>query len=145
VPDLNLGHDTDSPEVFHGFPQTLEANARKAPLNIMATSSPILSSLLGALLEPYNLTLSNRCSLYIVIKQPTIHPYSICSLRMRSAMVTRDPLKKKLRVSENWVLRSLFGPKREELHGRWIKYHNDNFDNLYSAVSVIMAGIAQSV
>jgi hypothetical protein len=49
VPNLNVGCDTDCPEVFHGFPLTLEANTRMAPLNVMATFSPALSSSLDAL------------------------------------------------------------------------------------------------
>jgi hypothetical protein len=33
--------------------------------------------------------------------------------------------KHRLRVFENRVLRKLFGPKREEVIGEWIKLHNE--------------------
>jgi hypothetical protein len=42
-------------------------------------------------------------------------------VRICSAVVTRNSPDKKLRVSENWVLRSTFGYEREELNGRWRK------------------------
>ena len=31
----------------------------------------------------------------------------------------------RLRVFENRVLRKIFGPKREDVRGNWIKLHND--------------------
>jgi hypothetical protein len=37
----------------------------------------------------------------------------------------------RLRVSENRVLRSLFGPKRGEVTGDWRKLHNEKLRNLY--------------
>jgi hypothetical protein len=40
-------------------------------------------------------------------------------------------------VSENRVLRRIFGPKRDEVIGGWRKLHNEEFDNLYSLPSVI--------
>jgi hypothetical protein len=40
-------------------------------------------------------------------------------------------------MSENWMLRSIFGSKREELDGRWRKWHY-NLDDLYSALSIII-------
>jgi hypothetical protein len=39
----------------------------------------------------------------------------------------------RLRVSENWVLRRIFGPKRDEVTGSWRKLHNDELHNLYSS------------
>jgi hypothetical protein len=38
----------------------------------------------------------------------------------------------RLRVSENRVLRRIFGPKREE-DGSWRKLHNDELHSLYSS------------
>jgi hypothetical protein len=35
-------------------------------------------------------------------------------------------------VFENWVLRSIFGPKRAEAKGDRRKLHNEEFHNLYS-------------
>jgi hypothetical protein len=31
----------------------------------------------------------------------------------------------KLRVSENWVLRRIFGPKKDGVMGGWRKLHNE--------------------
>jgi hypothetical protein len=31
----------------------------------------------------------------------------------------------RLRVFENWVLRRMFGPKRDEVMGEWKKLHNE--------------------
>jgi len=41
-----------------------------------------------------------------------------------------------LRVSENSVLRKIFGPKREE-DGSWRKLHNDELHNLYSSLNIV--------
>jgi len=37
----------------------------------------------------------------------------------------------RLRVSENRVLRKLFGPKRDEVTGEWRKLHNEELNDLY--------------
>jgi hypothetical protein len=41
-----------------------------------------------------------------------------------------------LSVSENRVLRKIFGPKREE-DGSWRKLHNDEFHSLYSSPNIV--------
>jgi hypothetical protein len=43
----------------------------------------------------------------------------------------------RLRVSENRVLRDMFGPKREE-DGSWRKLHNDELHSLYSSPNIVM-------
>jgi hypothetical protein len=43
----------------------------------------------------------------------------------------------RLRVSQNRVLRKVFGPKREE-DGSWRKLHNNEFHGLYSASNIVM-------
>jgi hypothetical protein len=42
-----------------------------------------------------------------------------------------------LRVFENRVLRSIFGPKRDEVTGEWRKLHNEELHNLYSPPDII--------
>jgi sorting nexin-29 len=42
----------------------------------------------------------------------------------------------RLRVSENIVLRKIFGPEREE-DGSWRKLHNDELHNLYSSPNIV--------
>jgi hypothetical protein len=43
----------------------------------------------------------------------------------------------RLRVFKNRVLRRIFGPKRDEVRGRWIKLHNEELRDLYSSPSII--------
>jgi hypothetical protein len=43
----------------------------------------------------------------------------------------------KLRVFEIWVLRRIFGPKRDGVTGGWRKLHNEDLHNLYSSPSII--------
>jgi hypothetical protein len=43
----------------------------------------------------------------------------------------------RLRVSENRVLRRIFGPKRNEVTGEWRKFHNGELHNLYSSPYII--------
>jgi hypothetical protein len=43
---------------------------------------------------------------------------------------------RRLRVSENRVLRNIFGPKREE-DGSWRKLHNDELHSLYSSQNIV--------
>jgi hypothetical protein len=40
-------------------------------------------------------------------------------------------------VSENRVLRRIFGPKRDEVTGEWRKLHNKVLHDLYSSPSTI--------
>jgi hypothetical protein len=42
----------------------------------------------------------------------------------------------RLRVFENWVLRRIFGPKRDEVMGEWQKLHNKELHNLYSSLDI---------
>jgi len=42
-----------------------------------------------------------------------------------------------LRVSENRVLRRLFGPKRDEVTGEWRKLHSEELNNLYSSPNIV--------
>jgi hypothetical protein len=43
----------------------------------------------------------------------------------------------RLRVFKDKVLRSIFGPKRNEMTGGWRKLHNNEFHDLYSSSSII--------
>jgi hypothetical protein len=43
----------------------------------------------------------------------------------------------RLRVSEDGMLRRIFGPKRDEVTGGWIKLHNEELHNLYFSQSII--------
>jgi hypothetical protein len=43
----------------------------------------------------------------------------------------------RLKVSENRVLRRIFGPKREEVVGGWRRLHNEELHNLYTSPYII--------
>jgi hypothetical protein len=43
----------------------------------------------------------------------------------------------RLRVFENWVLRRIFGPKRDEVTGEWRRLHNKELYALYSSPNII--------
>jgi hypothetical protein len=43
----------------------------------------------------------------------------------------------RLRVFESKVLRSIFGPKRDEVTGEWRRLHNKEFYALYSSPNII--------
>jgi hypothetical protein len=44
---------------------------------------------------------------------------------------------RRLRMFENRVLRRIFGPKRDEITGEWIKLHNEELNDLYSSPNII--------
>jgi hypothetical protein len=43
----------------------------------------------------------------------------------------------RLRVFENRMLRRIFGPRRVEVTGEWIKLHNEELRDLYTSPSII--------
>jgi hypothetical protein len=43
----------------------------------------------------------------------------------------------RLRMSENRVLRRLFGPEGDEVTGKWRKLHNEELNSLYSSPNII--------
>jgi hypothetical protein len=62
-----------------------------------------------------------------------ILPVVFCGCGTRSLTVREEH---RLRVSENRVLRRIFGPKREE-DGSWRKLHNDELHSLYSSPNIV--------
>jgi hypothetical protein len=44
---------------------------------------------------------------------------------------------RRLRVFETRVLRRVFGPKRDEVTGKWIKLHNEELNDLYSLPNIV--------
>jgi len=43
----------------------------------------------------------------------------------------------KLRVFEDRVLRRIFGPKRDEVRGKWRKLHSDELNDLYFSPNIV--------
>jgi len=46
---------------------------------------------------------------------------------------------RRLRVFENRVLRGIFGPKRDEVTGEWIKLNNEELNDLYCSPNIVRA------
>ena len=44
---------------------------------------------------------------------------------------------RRLSVFENRVLRTVFGPKRDEVTGEWRKLHNEELSDLYSLPNIV--------
>jgi hypothetical protein len=44
---------------------------------------------------------------------------------------------RRLEVSENRVLRRIFGPKKDEVTGEWRKPHNEELNDLYCSPNII--------
>jgi len=44
---------------------------------------------------------------------------------------------RKLRVFENMVLRRIFGPRRDEITGKWRRLRNEELNNLYSSPNIV--------
>ena len=44
---------------------------------------------------------------------------------------------RRLRAFENWVLRRISGPKRDEVAGEWRKLHNEELNDLYCSPNII--------
>jgi len=40
-------------------------------------------------------------------------------------------------VFENWVLRKIFGPKRDEITGEWRKLHNEKINDLNCSPNIV--------
>ena len=44
---------------------------------------------------------------------------------------------RKLRVLENMALRTIFGPRRNEVTGKWRRLHNVELNDLYSSPKIV--------
>jgi len=44
---------------------------------------------------------------------------------------------KKLKMSENMMLRRIFGSRRDEVMGEWRRLHNEELNNLYSSPNIV--------
>jgi hypothetical protein len=83
-----------------------------------------------------NLLSSHQLSKNVKIKiyQTIISPVVLYGCETWSLMLGEEH---GLRVSENRMLRRIFGPKRDEVMGEWRKLHNEELHNLYSSPNII--------
>ena len=44
---------------------------------------------------------------------------------------------RKLRVLENMVLRRIFGSRRDEVTGEWMRLHNEELNDLYCSPDIV--------
>jgi len=44
---------------------------------------------------------------------------------------------RKLRVFEKMVLRRIFGPRRDDVTGKWKRLHNEELNDLYSSPNIV--------
>ena len=44
---------------------------------------------------------------------------------------------RKLKVFENMMLRSIFGPRKDEVTGEWRKLHNGELNDLYCSPKIV--------
>jgi hypothetical protein len=68
------------------------------------------------------------------IYKPIILPVVLHGCKTWSLTLTQQ---RGLSVSENRVLRRIFGPQRDEVTGEWRKLHNEELHILYSTPNII--------
>ena len=81
------------------------------------------------LLSSSLLSRNSKIKLYITI----ILPLVLCRCETSSLTLREEH---RLRVFENWVLRRIFGPKRDKVTGEWSKLHNEELNDLYCSPNV---------
>ena len=64
-----------------------------------------------------------------IILSVVLYGCETCSLTLRE--------EHRLRVSENRVLRRIFGPKGDGVTGQWRKLHNEELNDLYSSPNIV--------
>ena len=71
-----------------------------------------------------------RIKIYRTIILPVVlYGFETWSLTLRE--------ERRLRVFESWVLRRVFGPKRDEVIGEWRKLHNEKLRDFYSLPNTV--------
>ena len=74
-------------------------------------------------------------NLKIKIYRTTILPVVMYGCETWSLKLREE---RRLRVSENEVLRRIFGPKSNEVTGEWRKLHSEELNDLYSSPNIVL-------
>jgi len=99
-------------------------------LLLSTPSSSSSSSFNVALMKIRNTVLTLKIKIYRTIILPVVlYGCETWSLTLREEM--------KLRVFENMVLRRIFGPRRDEVTGEWMRLHNEELSDLYSSSNIV--------
>jgi hypothetical protein len=80
----------------------------------------------------------NLCFLNIAIKCPDIQNYNLPVVLYGCetlSLTFRE--QRRERVFENWVLRRIFGTKRDKVRVEWRKLHNEELNVLYCSPNII--------
>jgi len=59
------------------------------------------------------------------LQYPTVFPFQFLGNSFQSLTLREE---RRLRASENRVLRRIFGPKRDKVTGEWRKLHNEELN-----------------
>jgi len=71
-----------------------------------------------------------KIKIYITVILPfVLYRYENWSLTLRK--------EHRLRVFENWMLRRIFGPKRDKITGDWRKLHREELNDVYSSPNIV--------
>jgi hypothetical protein len=92
-------------------------------------NSGMLATIRFSLLSSHLLARNVKVKIYKTIILPVLYGCETWSLMLRE--------EHRLRVFENRVLRRIFGPKRDEVTGEWMKLHSEELHNLYSSPDII--------
>ena len=70
----------------------------------------------------------------IKVYRTIILPFVLCWCETWSLTLREE---RRLRAFENRALRSIFGPKRDEVTGEWRKLHKEELNDLYSSPNIV--------
>ena len=70
----------------------------------------------------------------VKIHRATVLSVVLCGCETWSLVLREEH---RLRVFENGVLRRIFGPKKDEVAGKWRKLHNEELNVLYFSPNIV--------
>jgi len=73
-------------------------------------------------------------NLKIKINRIIILPFVLYGSKTWSQILREE---RKLRLSENMVLRRIFGPRRDEVTEEWRRFHNEELNDLYFSPKIV--------